>query len=204
MLKKIVIIIISVVIVFIALFFSYSYSVNKNVKSINTVKEKLPEKNICNLENNLPKKIDNRWKIYQNNDYCYFFQYPENWLVLESLEHVGPYVAISDNQENLNSQNPKVKIATMNMEEFASFSTSFSIYKKVNVKNFWIGSRPVIRISGEIDSDKTSNEASYSYADSIIIPQDDKNYYLVLSYRGDNNEKEKTVINKIFENFITD
>ncbi|MFH1192689.1 MAG: hypothetical protein V1655_04435 [bacterium] len=189
----------------VAIFFIYLNSTIKKKNISNVKKEENVEIKHCSREEYSPKKEFKDWKTYFNDEYCFSIQYPENWQMLESMEHIGPYVVFGKEKLDDSKTYPKIFIRLENMELFTSSLIEQSFLYNADMDSFWQGSEPAFRIKGNFEDSEKAKEIPYNYSDSIIIPReriDDYSDYIVISYNEkDFNKEDREVFEKMYESF---
>ncbi|MFH1232463.1 MAG: hypothetical protein V1651_01190 [Patescibacteria group bacterium] len=185
-------------IIILAAVFGFLFS-KENVK-----KNKIPEIKHCSREEYSPKEEIKNWKTYFNDEHCFSIQYPDNWKILESLEHVGPYIVFGKGKLDDSETYPKIFINFYNMQMLALSEQTF-LYN-ADTSYLWQGSDPAYRIWGNIEDSKNAKEAiPYTYSDSIIIPRErcnDYSDYLVISYNEkDFSKEDREIFEKMYESF---
>lgn len=190
---------VSTIIIFSAIFiFFYLKPTNKE----NVKKDEVSEIKHCSREEYSPKKEFKNWKTYFNDEHCFSIQYPDNWQMLESLEHIGPYIVFGKEKLDDSETYPKVFINFENMQLFAL--NEQSLLYNADTFYFWQGSHPAYRMKGNIE-DTAKKEIPYTYSDSIIIPIEKNNYdsyYLVISYNEkDFNKEDREVFENMYKSF---
>lgn len=126
--------------------------------------------------------------------------------MLESLEHIGPYIVFGKEKLDDSETYPKVFINFENMHSIVSFLAEQTSLYNADESSFWQGSEPALRIKGNTEnSEKAKEEIPYTYSDSIIIPREKysaDSYYLVISYNEkDFNKEDREIFEKMYESF---
>jgi hypothetical protein len=123
------------------------------------------------------------WKNYTNKEYEFSIDYPADWHVLESLEHIGPYVAFDDKKIEKDMRYPKVKLTLENSRAHSAHMKEFSSLEEVGVSNLERDFGRIKRVRAEAEND-SSEPKPFEYSEIAIIPDKRKGYdsYIVLQY----------------------
>jgi len=196
----------TLLVVFLLIFIAIA-SKDKAIKNntINTITEEYEK---CERNDYLPRKKFPDWETYFNDQYYFSMQYPKNWQVVESLEHIDPYIYFSDETINKTDISKKIVINIYNQQSFSNFSaTRISAFIDPQLSSFWQGAQPGTRIKGYIKETEILKKLKipYTYNDIIIMPREGKyndNLFFVISYNEKEfSEADREIFNKMYESF---
>jgi len=144
-------------------------------------------------------------KAYKNEEYNFSVIYPVGWQAYESLEHIGPFVAFSNEEYEERDLFPKVKISIESTGIYAANQGRLSILQNSETNNFWLGSQPAYRTSGMVNKDEIEGKKlPYNFYDSITIPTkiNEHDSYIVMEYfEKKYSQSDRQIFNQMVEDF---
>jgi hypothetical protein len=142
------------------------------------------------------------WGEYTNEEYNFSLDYPTDWNVLESPEHIGPYVAFSDKEIKEGERYPKIKLSLENPRVYYAHMKEFSRLKTISTSSLEKDLGVIRRIKA-VKSDK-AEQKPFNYSEVAIVPVKIKGHddHIVLQYYEDEySERDRWLFDQMVGSF---
>ena len=171
------------------------------VKSIliarDTMQKTNNDKAFCDQEIHKNRIAPDGWNLYVKQDSCISLFYPEDWNVLESLKHIGPFVAFSGEKIVESNIDNKITLGFKLAGSMIPELLSQSQLSNAEITSINKNSIMMYRIKGEVEDSLEATKLPYTYSDTVFAETDMyDDFYLKYTERS-YSQKDREIFNKM-------